>query len=497
MDLAAVFREMGYEGTPALWHILLRPLALLGLPILAMSLLSLLIALSSVLLVLRYAPFSTFEKVLLVFGYFLFYEYSILARNYCLTVFFTLLAAALYGRRFTRPVLYALPLVFLANSSLYGFIISFILFLFYWLEFFLVEKRPARALPWSFLLLASAGLAVVAWQVWPPSDLAPPNVHLGQSPSLLRQVFSLKALDTVPNSLISAFLPVPQPQVHFWNTKIAFQMPYDKLRVAYMGTLDLTAAISPIARAVLTMTLPIMSLLPFLAKRFLLSLYAALTFGLLSFFMLVYQAGIRHQGFIFIAFVFCIWIGRHYGTSFREKASPALEILGPALRRGVVPLLFFFPFVASGFAFHYGMKYDFSTGKRAGEYLAQHGLVDAHTLVAAYPGNCACSVLPYMPPSHKKFYFLECREMRSFMRWDQRYLANRTLSVAQIMERIEEEASRNSYNSVLFVTNEAIADKMFLGRFEPVFSPGIAVRKDELFHVYRRKTPPVPEGGRE
>src|SRR4030042_3735997 len=82
LDIASIFKQMAYEGSPALWHMLLLPFAKTGLPYMSEFILHLIIAIAAVAVFILYAPFSRVTKVLFIFSYYMGYEYSIIARSY-------------------------------------------------------------------------------------------------------------------------------------------------------------------------------------------------------------------------------------------------------------------------------------------------------------------------------------------------------------------------------------------------------------------------------
>lgn len=107
-NISSMIRLMGYEGTPALWYFILFPLVKLGLPYFSMAILHFLIALSVVIIFISRAPLPKSQKFLFIFGYYIFYEYSIIARSYVLSVLFLFLIANLHRDRFKKPFLYSL-----------------------------------------------------------------------------------------------------------------------------------------------------------------------------------------------------------------------------------------------------------------------------------------------------------------------------------------------------------------------------------------------------
>lgn len=81
-SIPELIRNLRYEHHPVVWYFLLKGVQLFTLDPLGMQLLHLVIASSAVALFLIRAPFEWRTKALVIFGYFAFYEYSILSRNY-------------------------------------------------------------------------------------------------------------------------------------------------------------------------------------------------------------------------------------------------------------------------------------------------------------------------------------------------------------------------------------------------------------------------------
>src|SRR4030065_1367587 len=62
LDIVSIFKQMAYEGSPALWHMLLLPFAKTGLPYMSEFILHLIIAIAAVTVFVLYAPFSRVTK---------------------------------------------------------------------------------------------------------------------------------------------------------------------------------------------------------------------------------------------------------------------------------------------------------------------------------------------------------------------------------------------------------------------------------------------------
>lgn len=114
-----------YEGHPPLWHLILAIPAKLNLPYeLSLSLISLLFSALAVALFLKYVPFPEWVKVFVPFTYFAFYQYSVIARPYCMMMLAFVLMAITWKDRNTKPTKFVLSMAFLCLTSSYGIIIA-------------------------------------------------------------------------------------------------------------------------------------------------------------------------------------------------------------------------------------------------------------------------------------------------------------------------------------------------------------------------------------
>ncbi|MBA2609284.1 MAG: hypothetical protein H0U92_10120 [Actinobacteria bacterium] len=113
-----------YEGSPALWHLILAVPAKLGAPYITLQILSGAGAfLTAVLIVVR-SPFPPWMRAALPFSYWLFYQYGVVARSYVLLGPLLFILATVWPTRRERPVRILVLLLLLANVSFHGFLIA-------------------------------------------------------------------------------------------------------------------------------------------------------------------------------------------------------------------------------------------------------------------------------------------------------------------------------------------------------------------------------------
>jgi hypothetical protein len=158
-----------YEGTPALWHVILWVVIRAGLPFGAIWMVSAACAIAGAAIVVWRAPFPLGLRLGLLAGYFYGYQFSVIARGYCLDLVLVPLAAALFSGRVDRPVRYALVVGLLANVNVFSFLAAAALGL-EWLVRLILLRRAFRARPLAALALAGGCGLFALWTVWQPSD---------------------------------------------------------------------------------------------------------------------------------------------------------------------------------------------------------------------------------------------------------------------------------------------------------------------------------------
>ena len=107
-----------YEGSPILWHLILRLPARCGLPYASLGVIAATFAAGGVLLFLVRSPLPKLLTAMVPFTFFLIYQNAVVARSYALIPLLLFAAAAAYPSRHRRPLLYVAPLGLLATSAL-------------------------------------------------------------------------------------------------------------------------------------------------------------------------------------------------------------------------------------------------------------------------------------------------------------------------------------------------------------------------------------------
>lgn len=401
----------------------------LGLPYVSYSVMNILVMLFSIILFLRYAPFSRLQKGLFVFGYYIFYEYNIIARSWAFTILFLFCIAVMYKDRFKNPFLYNSLLFLLALTHPLVSLIATILAAFYYIELFFPKInfrgiigtiQPFTKRHFFCLILLMLGFAYIFYPAFNPQNVAEPF-------RVWNTTMSIYHLGTIPTTVVDAFLPVPKLQVEFWQTR-------------------------GISRALYGLPIFLATMLFFINKRTPLVLYLAMSCSLFAFFFLRMPAAFRHAGLIFIIFFFTLWIAQEYKENERWKVR-----VNPRILNLILLVLLSIQIIAAGIASYYEWQYDFSSAQRAGSFLKENGLLNNKTFIASYPSVEMASILVYTP-EYPKFYFIEYGEFRSFMVSDEKHPSYNVLqySLTQLTEIIETETKNKGYETVLLILDRRI-----------------------------------------
>ena len=176
-----LFANLKYEGHPGLWHLCLMPLSRISHSPVMMQMFHLLITGITVYLFVRYAPFNWFQKLLFCFGYFVLYEYAIVARNYALGMLLITAFCVLFKERYKRFIWVGCVLFLLAHTSVHALIVAIAIGIALCCEYFfggrflkslsqeveaIEDKRPI----WIGFALIGVGILTAVLQLNPPPD---------------------------------------------------------------------------------------------------------------------------------------------------------------------------------------------------------------------------------------------------------------------------------------------------------------------------------------
>jgi hypothetical protein len=327
----------------------------------AMQLVHLALAGAATFVFARWAPLGRRERALFVLGYFPFYEYAVISRHYVLGALLLWLACA--ATRSRRPALaLGLLLGLLCQTTVYGLILAFAVAGGWLLDHRIrLHRHETKPLPRgeaaAGLILMLAGAAMGLAQLIPaPGTSFAPGWHFGWDPAQAVQTLAMPW---------RAFVPLPQPGLHFWNTNLLDAWP-NLQAMAGLLTLALAAALLWRRKVALV--------------TFGLGAAGILTFGYVK-----YIGVLRHHGHLWLLFAGALWLG---GGLTEERRS---------WRSWVLLVLLILHVGAGTFASWMDLRRPFSNGAATAELIRREGL-DGHPLLGHREPPAAAVALPLGRP---------------------------------------------------------------------------------------------------
>lgn len=372
------------EGHPLLWHSLLYGLKFIANTPVVMQLLHWLIGVLIIGIFYRFSPFLTLEKILFTFGYFPFYEYYIISRNYSLVFLISIIFCCLYWCKSKNIILVSLCLGLLANSHAFAIpiVIGFICMVSYdWLQNIITKKQDN--IPYIFFdkeqifgVLITIGLII----------------------------FSFKTLsaagDSTPINLLKFDL--------MYGLKVFCRIlgGYTLLIPNSKRWLDLILC-SGITFGLVSMV--IYSLRQSLAAQI---FYASSTLSLLALNYYVYLGqGSRHYGFHYLILVLAMWIYQASKKSTNSLQNQSAKTFPHQLFR----FIFTVQLIAGLILFFSHLSTPYSASRVTAQYIKEQQL-DTE-MIMGNPDTAMTSISGYLD---KKIYYPEIQNFGSFAQWSTR-----------------------------------------------------------------------------
>lgn len=457
-----IFGVMGYEGTPMLWHALIKIISYFGLNFFGFHIFHWLIIVVAVGLLLFFSPLSRWQKLLIPFGYFFLFEYNLIARSYALAILFLFLIAALYRYRQKYPYLFLSLLMLLSQTCIHATCIALVIFAFFIVEMWqkkMVDKRRLACL----VLLFICNLLVIIFQVFPPLDAAkdlPWN-----TPMDLFLFF---------NSFIGAFVPISAVRTSFWGTQIMIdfftQQAFSGFVSGYFSLYWL--------RVVFGLFLFFVSALFFIRRKFVLLQYLASIFVLELVYYLLNPGSIRHHGLIFIVFIFYWWIAQ-----YTPENEPKKRLVGNRTLSFFIVFILCLQIIASAVAYYYEYFYDFSGEKKVAIFLEQNGYLTDKYQIVGFHANTATTLSAFLPKD-QQVYCLEYSRFCNFNIWNEDYSRSLKWKVSDLVNRVLTLQRLNSEKKVVLVVYKKINSEEFKKYFKLIYSVEEVIMGDGRMFVY-------------
>jgi len=266
-SLTDYFDWAKYDGHPLLWRVILTTMYWFVQDPVALQMASLLVGFVTVYLLVRYASFPLFIKIIFIFGLIPFGNNAVEARNYGISMLIFFAIAAFYKKSKEHPILFALLIFLEANTNQFGMYMAGLL-LAGWVGdsgFHVLKDK-------KFLFAIALGLAGVAISYYSTRPIDPESAFV--SPEFLANIQ--------------------------WNQAIINAFQHPGKYIYYILHLPLVYR----DIFVLGLVIGLFVVRPYLG----LTLYGAITFFNIVAFAFLYPQT-RHQGVLYGFIVALYWIG--------------------------------------------------------------------------------------------------------------------------------------------------------------------------------------------
>lgn len=294
-----------YEGHPPLWYIILWTISKFSTNPFYFQLVHLIIASASVYILIFHSPLPLAIRLVIPFGYFFIFEYSVISRNYAIAILLAFcICVVLYKNFKGKLIIYYGLLFLLSNTHLLGLLLAGSIHLYFLL--IIQEKEKSIRPILQHVIIALVILLPAACFIFPPSD-SELNVDFW------KDKWSTDNLKTFAQAPLRAYLPIPAWWVYNnWNSHFLMENQHDNNLLKYFN-LIVSASLAAVSFYFIKSSKKCLVL--FGTNFFLTFIVAVMVFPLTR---------ERYAGFLFISLVVALWL---FYTEQKERKESWLLIL--------------------------------------------------------------------------------------------------------------------------------------------------------------------------
>ena len=410
-SLLQMYQNTRYDGHGFMWYLMVWPLTRISENPAAMQVLHLAFAVTTAYLLARFSPFSRVQRVLLVFGYLFFYEYTIIARNYALGVLFLTTFCVVFAQSPKRFVAIGIILALMANTSSHALILSVGLAIGYavylWRDGIL--SRPlARSLSIGAVIFA-LGVCVEIFIALPPSDLGLDYADRATTlewPRIVRVfgLFESAFLAKRPDLGISGWSLLPLVFVFRWARQPGVLLFF----LSSCGTLFIL-------------------------------------------FYFIYFGSPRHHGFVFLALVAALWLAAYQVPVSVSDRAERIDLAWQRISGIVFSVMLCFHAYSGYLSTHQDIVRVVSNGKVTARYLETNGLDQLP--IVAFADWPTTSVLGYLSNVRQVYH-------PQGHRWASHVVQDSSRLNWPSQEEVINEASSLSGERIILLMNVPISDEL-------------------------------------
>jgi hypothetical protein len=436
-SLPELYQAARYDPHFMLWHVVLWILTRFTHNCQAMQWLHLALATGSAWVLVRFGPFSRWQKALYCFGYFAVFEYCLIAREYVWIGLLLFSLCAVRARRKDSFVAQAVILFLLSNLNALATIIAFSFVAATAWEH--IRRRDVGEL-WATrkgaLLLSSvilcAALIGDALQLIKPQDAL---AFQGWPRPMTVSNLAVALCD-----VWRGYVPIPLPFPHLHSLKLVWGSNF-LVDPAYQTLPPKLALGATLSLGLLTLSAWTLRRSPLAAAWYWLG-----TGLMLLFHFVVAGAQVRHDGLYLILYLACLWCGLTWGCDQAPRSRPTSRSV--QMERFFLVSILAVQVLAGAYAWTLHLMTPFSTSKLAADFIRQHGY--AHLLII---GSKEADVTPVTAYLDQPMYYPDSGRYGTFSLEN---TARHDLSMQELMQSVAQMAMK-AHGDTLLVWNGRLA----------------------------------------
>ena len=494
-SISELLSNIKYIGHPGLWYICLYFITRFTNNVGAMQVFHLLIAIGFVSLFLFYAPFTKLQKFLFCFGYYTFYEYTIISRNYGLGLLFLFAFCALYSYRDRSYLPLAIILFLLSHLNAYTLIIGFALALTLIIDAYFNPNlhRTLYSKRWSIItsfIIYFTGFITAIIQIVPPLDsdyhgdligINENKILYSTAEDMSSPFFYLSKFARSFASIWKAYVAIPNLSTwHFHNSNIFYMFTDGIANVSGNATIVgefnvLNLLIYPLC-IIIFLTVAI----AFYRQPIILFFYTISNCALIGFFYFVRIPNNRHIGHLFIIFIVSLWLSTNYKQNlwldkFKHKFFDWIVI-----NKSLLLTLFLCLHLIGGvYAYSRDLVEPFSGSKAAVEYIKKNNY---DRLKIA--GSSHTKIAPFSALLNKEIYYLEREDFGTYTVWTGKKQKNHIdLTNKEILEQVARLIDNNN-SEILLILNQKLEGSISLLNIQSLAQFESSIVKGETYYLY-------------
>lgn len=451
-SLRQLWQNTMYEGHPILWNLMLFLITRVTHDPFYMQFTHLLIAIGAVYALLFHLNLTVPQKILAISSYFIFYEYTIISRNYALLVLLFFIALSILQSKSSKIILLSIVLFLLSNSHLFGLILSgciVILAAINYKQYLSVLRRDI--IIGSVIVLTGVIVSII--QIIPPLDSSfVSNINLN---------ITFEKLTRALSTPIKGLLPIPDFfDYHFWNSHLVIRFSH------------------PLA-GIISITLLFLPLFLFRKKESLILFYTA-SILIMIFLSIAGLTAARYAGVLFILFISGLSIEQSgFGTALNNRLAVNKKLFNYITYSilSVQSLIGIYVYVLE-------IQRPFSEAKNVVRYLGSHNLKN-RIILGEFCESTALST--YL---QKKVFYLELKDYGSFCRWNW----DETFSHAEdfLMKEAVSFAQKQQEKPLFIHYRPLLKDNEYYKNFNLIAEFTNGVVRNENFIIYEVSPEPSP-----